>query len=494
MTSPQDSNTPSPLLARLSDPYLVVDGEGRVLECNQTTVAFLGLSPGDSIRSCFHSDELLAQLPQIIASGAANEIEQVPLGLNDNDQIIVGIQMIPIAPGDAPRILVSLNTGTSSLDFLQEAARKTDERIQQLSEQLALVSRELLMKTTQLAEQKQKTDVIINGMENGLIGTDDQGHIIQFNDTAETLTHLSGDDTRNGMLHEVCPTISQAIHWNESSPESLDKSTVDLPLHDRMVRIHCSPIHEEGRFAGVVLILVDRTKEQELEQLKADIISIVSHEMRSPLTSIKGYVDLMLGGDLGPIPDSIQGYLSIVSDNSKRLSELLDDMLDLSRLESGQLTLSMGEVDVKYVCDYVYHNLKPMADEKQITLSCEVQAGLHVSGDVDRLQQALTNLVSNAVKYTPEKGTVLVQAYADSGQVVMSVKDNGIGISEDDQKKLFQKFYRVKSEHTRNIGGTGLGLSITRTIVDGHKGTISLESAPGEGSTFSISLPAWRSS
>jgi len=211
--------------------------------------------------------------------------------------------------------------------------------------------------------------------------------------------------------------------------------------------------------------------------------------LRSPLTSIKGYVDLMMGGELGEIPEHLKEYFDVIALNSNRLSMLIDDILDLTRLESGKLPMNFGKVDVKYLCDYVRLMHKPQAEQKHQTLELHAPSGLMISGDMERLVHSLGNLVSNAIKYTPEKGWVKIEAVNEEGAVRISVQDNGMGISEDHQQKLFQKFFRVKNKATRNIGGTGLGLCIAKSIVEAHEGTIAVNSKVGEGSTFTIHLP-----
>jgi signal transduction histidine kinase len=172
---------------------------------------------------------------------------------------------------------------------------------------------------------------------------------------------------------------------------------------------------------------------------------------------------------------------------------LIDDMLDLSRIESGKLNMSFGKVEVKYLCDLVFLTMKPQAEKKKLQFSLDVEEGLALSGDIDRMQQALTNLVSNAIKYTPEEGSVIIHANRTNEFIVISVKDSGFGISKDNQMRLFQKFFRIKNEKTRNIGGTGLGLCITKSIVEAHDGKIIVDSKEEQGSNFIIEIPAYHS-
>lgn len=478
------------------EPLLVLRVDGVVETCSQILQRQLPIGPGvslpdatqngEEVRRFLHKavqmrqSQVLNSLTFVEGSGREEmRLRVIPLGTGDNDEI---------------RLLASLRRQTSDLEDLEEAARSTDERVERLSMELISVSRQLLEKTIQLSDQKNKLSIIVNGMAEGLIGCDEQGRIIHYNENACSLLSLPPGDLTHKLFYEVSSELSAAIRMDPNHPAEVGKQIVDVNLPEKDLRVSISPIvDEDGKAAGFVTILQDRSQQAELDRMKADLISIVSHELRSPLTSIKGYVDLLMAGDLGEIPAFMKSYLSIVSTNANRLAMLIDDMLDLSRIETGKLNMTFGRVDVKYLCDFVYLTLKPQAEQKPIIFQQKVQPGLAVSGDVDRLQQALTNLVSNAIKYTPARGSVTIQAELSDGRVQISVIDTGFGITAEDQKKLFQKFFRVKTEQTRNIGGTGLGLCIAKSIVEAHEGEIRVESRPGQGSTFSMRLPLYLS-
>ena len=479
-----------PFSPPLNPPILVIDLEGNVLDANSSAQTIFG-DGSESVRSLIaNPDSFLQAVSESnrLKNPAYISVQFLP------DEREALVRIVPLSyqgTGGKELFMLEIETENDDLQRLEEAARNNDQRVLKLSEQLAFVTRELLDKTTQLAEQKSKTEAIINGMDEGLLGCDETGTIVQINDVAARLLHLDKSSSMRKQLHLVSPGVSDAVGFNPEKPTAIKKRNINLSITGRDVRIFLSPIEEDGRFVGFVLILLDRTKQAELDRLKADLISIVSHEMRSPLTSIKGYIDLILGGDLGETPDFLKNYLDIVSQNANRLASLIDDMLDLSRLESGKLSMTFGKVDVNYLCEYVFLTHKPQAEKKSIQLARDVETGLFISGDNDRLQQALSNLTSNAIKYTPDGGTVKVQASRDGNGVVIRVIDNGFGLSQADQQRLFQKFFRVKNAQTRHIGGTGLGLCITRTIVEAHQGRITLESDEGKGSTFAIHLPAF---
>ncbi len=402
---------------------------------------------------------------------------------------------LQVLPGRTRKtyIVISLVPVTRETRLLHNA-QEMGQRVESLYQALADVRAELLDRTIQLAEQKNKMIAILRGMGDGLLVCDNRGGIIQYNNVAREVLGLPEGELESQSIAELCPELGRLLGLQSDStePPILSPHEETFTLGKRELRASIAPVFDtRNRYLGLVMVLQDRTKQAEVERMKSDLISIVSHELRSPLTSIKGYIDLMMSGDLGKVAEGHKKYLEIVSSNANRLAALIDDMLDLSRIESGKLTMSFGKVDVKYLCDFVFLTLKPLAQQKGLDYNLEISDGLAVSGDVDRLQQALTNLVSNAIKYTPEGGAVKVVAHRQNGSVRIDVMDTGFGISPENQKRLFQKFFRVKNKKTRNIGGTGLGLCITQSIVEAHEGAIEVESEEERGSIFSIVLPEY---
>ncbi|GAB4273894.1 MAG: hypothetical protein Kow0056_01480 [Coriobacteriia bacterium] len=260
---------------------------------------------------------------------------------------------------------------------------------------------------------------------------------------------------------------------------------------DRVVRLTTNPVVDHlGRYAGTVTTMTDITLEREATRVKNEFVSTVSHELRTPLTSIKGYVDLVLDGEAGELSDLQKEFLGIVKENSDRLVELINDLLDISRIESGRIQLKIEPVDLADVVADCMGALAALTARGDIELRVDIPDDLpRLAADRSRLGQVVTNLLSNAVKYSPGGGRVRVSARPELDSVVVSVSDEGIGISEEDQRKLFAKFFRVDSSHTQEIGGTGLGLAICKSIVELHGGRIWVESELGEGSTFSFSMP-----
>jgi signal transduction histidine kinase len=227
-----------------------------------------------------------------------------------------------------------------------------------------------------------------------------------------------------------------------------------------------------------------------VERMKDEFISIASHELRTPLTSIMGYVSLLLAGEVGVLTERQQSFLQIVDSNAERLIGLVNELLDIARVESGRVQLTLQPLDLRQVVQAVRTDLRTVSRSKHITTVVQLPlAPIHVQADRDRLIQVLTNLLSNAYKYSPEDTTVTIQGLVQDGCAQINVMDQGIGIAESDQAQLFSKFFRADSARRQGIAGTGLGLSITRSLVEMQGGRIWMSSCLGRGSTFSFTLP-----
>jgi signal transduction histidine kinase/ActR/RegA family two-component response regulator len=229
---------------------------------------------------------------------------------------------------------------------------------------------------------------------------------------------------------------------------------------------------------------------EEANRLKTEFVSMVTHELRTPLTSILGYVDLLLDAEAGELGADQHEYLTIVKNNAGRLLSLINNLLDIARIEAGRFELERAAVDLSHLVHEVATTLAPMLDAKDQHLSVELDQTLpSVWADPDRLRQIIINLVSNAQKYTPSGGSISVAAEHTDGAVRVQVRDTGVGLSTDELAHLFTKFFRARNPATRNVTGSGLGLALTRSLVELHGGALGVVSAPGEGSTFSFTLP-----
>lgn len=268
------------------------------------------------------------------------------------------------------------------------------------------------------------------------------------------------------------------------------------PEH-RELELSSTPVRSTGgAYLGRLYVFRDVTRERAVDRMKSEFVSLVSHELRTPLTSIKGYVDLLLEGEAGPVNAEHRELLEIVNTNANRLVALINDLLDISRIESGKVELNRVPLDLAHLIRQVGVLLRPQIAAKQQHLTLDVPGVARdvqplptLFGDADRLTQVLINLLSNAYKYTPAGGCITVTARALPGYVRVDVQDTGIGLAPDEIPQLFTKFFRAKNRTTQEVGGTGLGLTITQSLVELHGGEMLVTSVPGQGSTFSFVLP-----
>jgi PAS domain S-box-containing protein len=231
---------------------------------------------------------------------------------------------------------------------------------------------------------------------------------------------------------------------------------------------------------------------RELDRLKDEFIALVSHELRTPLTSIRGYTELLLDGEAGDLTDDQRQFLGVVERNSHRLLHLVGDLLFLAQVEAGKLVLEVGAVDLAAIASESVETARPQAEAKQITLTLAAGPVPLIAGDRARIAQLLDNLVSNAIKFTPEKGRVDVRVLSLRNQAVLEVRDSGMGIPAEEQEFLFDRFFRTSTATEQAIQGTGLGLAISKAIVEAHAGRITLASEEGSGTTFRVALPLER--
>ncbi len=262
------------------------------------------------------------------------------------------------------------------------------------------------------------------------------------------------------------------------------------PVH-RTLSMSSSPVTDvAGEYVGRLFVFRDVTAERSAEAAKSDFVSMVSHELRTPLTSIVGYVDLLTEGAAGEQNPETARLLNVVSRNGNRLARLVADILDLSRIDSAQFDLEPSEVEVPALISESTESLAADLKTKNQEISVKVKDGVQ-SAFVDRVRlgQILTNLLSNAHRYTPEGGRIAVEVSTSDRDLVIKVSDNGVGISREDQLRVFERFARVGKNSARPEGSTGLGLAITKALVELHGGTISVDSEPGRGSEFTVNIP-----
>ncbi len=364
-----------------------------------------------------------------------------------------------------------------------------------------------LVRSQQVETQRSKA--ILEDVADGVLVTDENMKITLFNDSAEKILGLSRNnvvgktlDYFTGLFGGAARTWMDTIRtWSQDPPASRSGILFaeQITLEDeRVVSIHLAPVSLRETFLGTVSIFRDITHQVEIDRLKSEFVATVSHELRTPMTSIKGYVDILLMGAAGTLNEQQTHFLDIVKNNTERLSILVNDLLDISRIESGRLNLAIQPVDLAQLADQAVKGLRQRSeeDEKPMQIDLDLpRRSPRVVADPDQLRHILDNLLENAYYYTPVNGHILVKIRQKNNEVQVDVKDDGIGIPAELQSRVFERFYRGEHPFVLSTSGTGLGLSIVQNLVEMQYGKIWLVSSgiPGEGSTFSFTLPVHKS-
>lgn len=366
---------------------------------------------------------------------------------------------------------------------------------------------------TELSQVAGKSEVVINAIADGVIALDGQGVIQLINPAAQQLigwgkqdalslnykSVLKLLDNKNAELTDTNDPVAEVLSTNKETTRD-DLSMLTNSGKKRLVSLVVSPVGQLG--AGVIVVFRDVTGEKEEERQQAEFISTASHEMRTPVASIEGYLGLALNPATAQIDDKARDFITKAHESAQHLGRLFQDLLDVSKAEDGRLSNNPKVVDVVAFVHDIVQGLTPKAEAKGLRIhykpvpegTVDKLAERHLNPvyyahvDNDHLREVVANLVENAIKYTPS-GDVTVDVTGDNEHVVVSIADSGIGIPKEDQAHLFQKFYRVDNSDTREIGGTGLGLYLCRRLAETMNGRIWLESEYKQGSTFYLEVP-----
>ncbi|MGZ6316074.1 MAG: GAF domain-containing protein, partial [Anaerolineales bacterium] len=359
-------------------------------------------------------------------------------------------------------------------------------------------------------EEASRSQAILEAVADGVLVTGPDNSITFMNSSVERILAVQADqvvgqslDESERLFGEAGSTWMDTIRrWSKvpGAFESGDSYAEQLELaDDRIALVHLAPVILQDDFLGTVSIFRDITHEVEVDRLKSEFVATVSHELRTPMTAIKGYVEILLMGAAGAINENQSHFLDIVKNNIDRLNILVGDLLDISRIEAGRVTLSSQALDLREVARDVLAEIEHQSKEDKKPMVFEIEGARTLPralGDPERVRQIMLNLLDNAYHYTPENGTVKVHLHALNGRgdVQIDIIDTGIGISKTDQDRVFERFYRGEHPLVLATPGTGLGLAIVKQLVEMHKGRIWMRSdgEPGSGSTFSFTLPIYR--
>jgi two-component system sensor histidine kinase VicK len=366
--------------------------------------------------------------------------------------------------------------------------KKTESEIDELVQAISAMNKDIKENLNEVTRQKKQIETILLHMTDGIIAFNIEGDIIHINHAAKTLLKI---DNENSSFEEIFDKFDvdinmEKIIYLENWTSSEKKVTVD----DKSINLFFAPFkNENDRPAGVIVVIQDITEHVKLDSMRKEFVADVSHELKTPITSIKGFADTLLENE--DLDKNIErNFLERISSEAQRMSDLVYDLLTLSRYDTSRIKVERTEFDLGELVKYIFDGLKLEMDKKSINGECLITSNVPlVYADKSGIQRVIINIVTNAIKYTPENGTIKAYVGFVYNDAYIKIKDTGIGISEEDLGKIFERFYRVDKSRTREYGGTGLGLSIAKEILDKNDGRIDIKSELGEGTEVVIRIP-----
>ena len=367
------------------------------------------------------------------------------------------------------------------------------EEIAALSDTMNHMAVELRDRIDTVIRQRNETEAMLSSMVEGVLAVDMEERVISLNHAAAEMLGCNQTEAQGRSIHEVVRStvLHRFVTDTLSSQEPVEKEIVLSYDGDRVLNGHGTLLRDaEGGQVGALIVLNDVTHIRKLEKIRRDFVANVSHEIKTPITAIKGFVETLRDGALEN-PEDAQRFLTIISKHVDRLEAIIEDLLRLSRIEREaereEVVLVEGKVKDLLQTAIQVCEVKAVAKKVRIELSCEKDIVAKI--DAVLLEQALANLLDNAIKYSNEGSVIQVEATQKESEIIISVSDHGCGIEKEHLPRLFERFYRADKARSRQLGGTGLGLAIVKHIAQAHGGHVSVESTPGKGSTFAIHLP-----
>ncbi|MFA5336748.1 MAG: ATP-binding protein [Candidatus Omnitrophota bacterium] len=386
--------------------------------------------------------------------------------------------------------MIQISRKFSKGDFSRRIIQVSKDEIGGLAVTLNKMAQDIEDKIKEIKTQNQKLAAIFDSMIEGVIVVDKTSYIVSINPTIEKIFNVLKKEVkgkafleviRNNDIYEI---ISNVL--NEGKSFSAEISLV-LPVH-KIFEINATPIFDNNIVNGCLVVIHDITEMRRLETVRSDFVANVSHELKTPLTSIKGFVETLLEGALDD-KENNRNFLKIIQNHAQRLDNLVNDLLSLSHFESKEIKLNRVNFNIRQLVEEAASGFSSQLKNKDIEIKNELSESMLLMADRDRLEQVITNLIDNAIKFNKAKGFIRIFGEEIKDKVKITIEDSGIGIPEKDTPRIFERFYRVDKARSRELGGTGLGLSIVKHIIELHGGMVGVESTEGFGSKFWFILP-----
>jgi two-component system phosphate regulon sensor histidine kinase PhoR len=406
---------------------------------------------------------------------------------------------VPLAWRTAGAIAAPVAQQAAAANRLAEGqwqARAAVPDAQELSEAAAAFNRmadRVEQRIGLLARQNNEQKAVLASMAEGVLAVDSQERIISMNEASGRLLGLDQAQVQGRRLHEVVRNadLSRFVNRALANNNPIEADVLLLGERERVMQAHGSALHDaEGRAIGAVIVLNDVTDFRKLENIRRDFVANVSHELKTPVTSIKGFVETLLDGAVNDPVDS-ERFLRIIAKQADRLHAIIEDLLALSKIEQAEDSeeVVLDTTPLKGLLENAVATCQTTARDRQIAVQLTCEPGVAARANPLLLEQAVVNLLDNAIKYSEPGRAVQVAAASGPGEVTIRITDSGCGIAEEHLARIFERFYRVDRARSRKLGGTGLGLAIVKHIAQAHHGRVTVESRPGVGSTFTIHLP-----
>lgn len=365
--------------------------------------------------------------------------------------------------------------------------------IDNLIEALNQMAGQLEDRLNTIVSQKKELAAVLSSMAEGVIAFDVDERIISINQAAARIFGRKPEDLLNRTVQEAVrnPKLQQFVRDALSTSENLECDIIHYHEGERIIYIHSTSLFDStGHSTGILVVLNDVTQLRQLENMRKDFAANVSHEIKTPLTAIKGFVETIRLGD-NEKPEDTERFIGIIEKHVNRLSAIVHDLISLSKIEQddGEKEIQLQKSPIRNVIQAAVGNCREKAEQKEITIDIGCEKDISAMIDATLLEQAIFNLLDNAINYSDRQNTVQVSVAVQETETIISVQDQGIGIAKEHIPRLFERFYRVDKARSRTLGGTGLGLAIVKHIAQAHGGQVAVESTLGKGSIFSIHLP-----
>jgi len=379
-------------------------------------------------------------------------------------------------------------------NFKTRLPLSTTEEVNALSETMNNMAKEILTRINMITRQRNELSAVLSSMVEGVFAVDESEHIISMNQAAGDILKVTPTRVQGRSIQEVIrhTDIHKFAALALASKNPVEEDVVLLSDNERMLNMHGTPLlDEKENRIGVLIVLNDMTRLMKLENMRSEFVANVSHEIKTPITAIKGFVETLSSGSVDSDDDQ-KRFLEIIGKHVDRLDHIIDDLLSLSRIEreAKARELVFNEHSLINIFQVACQVCRPKAEFKNIQIEISCEEGLKWKMNPPLMEQALVNLLDNAIKYSNNNSKVNLEARNVSGELIISVSDWGCGIEKEHLPRLFERFYRVDKARSRKLGGTGLGLAIVKHIVQSHGGFIDVDSTPGKGTSFHLHLPS----